>query len=230
MSLLLAASVLNQQGAAVASPPVVESASSGNNGTTATSVVVNMPSGVTTGDLLIAQVTISTNVTPNTPSGWTLERSDVAAGNIVRSFIFSRVADGTEGATQTFDAPGSGRWAAGILRISGADTTTPVDVDGATVDNGNPASTNMVAPSVTTTVDNTLVLRFYALSDGRNSNSTPTGLTEAYDTASGFGAGVTCSCAYVDQASAGASGTATSTTSAQTPEYTVSQTVAIAPA
>jgi hypothetical protein len=64
----------------------------------------------------------------------------------------------------------------GIVRYTGVDSASPIDVSAATTGN----STTPTAPAVTTTKANDLVLVFYGYSDWVTF-STPAGMTERYD-------------------------------------------------
>src|SRR5690606_28582773 len=70
------------------------------------------------------------------------------------------------------------KWAAGVSRITGAHTSTPINVDAGS--SSGTSSTSVVAPSISTNVNNTLVLAFFT--NKKNSTYTPPGgTTERYD-------------------------------------------------
>jgi len=128
----------------MAAPSVVTSNTSATT-TAGTSHVVNLPSGIAAGDLLIVCMSLgSTAATVNALAGWSeLQDEGVAVGN----FIAWRKADGTEGSTVTFTTSASTRSADVSLRISGA-----VDPTVAAPTIGTPAtgsSVNPDPPSVT---------------------------------------------------------------------------------
>lgn len=92
----------------------------GSNGTT--SVAVNMPSGITAGDLLIGVFDRLTNGSSSatTASGWTLldTRHDVAGGQGLQMDVWAKAAAGSD--TLTFGHAGtSGRIQARALRFDG---------------------------------------------------------------------------------------------------------------
>jgi hypothetical protein len=130
--------------------------------TNSTSIAANMPSGITPGDLLIAFVGASgTSQTITTPSGWTLIESDVNGS--ARFAAYSRVADGSEGSTQTFNYSVSGLSTATIIRLQGQ-SGTPIEASAVATS----TSLNPPCPSVTTTgSDRTLLTAVYGLAVSR---------------------------------------------------------------
>lgn len=170
---------------------------------------VTRPTGTTTGDLLIAGIMFEsgTGATLSIPTGWTLIRRTDQSSNVGMATYF-RIATSGEPASYAFRA--SGKWAVGISRVSGANQTSPIAVS-----NGNSSSnssTSVVAPSVTTTAANQLVLAFYT--NKKNGTYTPaSGTTERYDapnTSEGIPSNMLAT--YV-QATAGTTGTKTATAS-----------------
>lgn len=109
--------------------PAIGSTNSSNSNNSASSpAVVNLPSGIASGDLLI--IVISTSGTSSesavtTPTGYTQLWSTY---NVSTRFSgYYRWADGSEGSTQNFTLGANVFWATGAYRITGADTgTNPV--------------------------------------------------------------------------------------------------------
>lgn len=104
--------------------PVVEARAT-SDGATGTSHTINLPSGITTGDLLIVVFGLDfTSATVTWPLGWTQIAEGTGDGaNRGRGFVGYRVADGTEGYTGTGDTisittSASDESAAVSLRIS----------------------------------------------------------------------------------------------------------------
>jgi len=128
----------------MAAPSVVTSNTSATT-TAGTSHVVNLPSGIAAGDLLIVCMSLgSTAATVNALAGWSeLQDEGVAVGN----FIAWRKADGTEGSTVTFTTSASTRSADVSLRISGAVDPTVAPPTIGTAASGS--SVNPDPPSVT---------------------------------------------------------------------------------
>jgi hypothetical protein len=185
---------------------------------------VNKPSGVAVGDLLllcIASDGFTKGVEIVTPAGWTnLVNETPTAGDGQNYFVAWRIADGSEGSSFSGSVPGSGGfWACCCARFSGCDTTTPIDASADTVHTtADSAPQTVVSPSITTTVDNTLLVHVAMLdtsaAGGKGSATwtAPTGFTSK-QTFSDSGHGWTYSNFYVStgpQASAGASGTISS--------------------
>ena len=184
-----------------------------------TSIVVTKPTGTADGDLLVAFVSGEDDAgVLSPPGGWTQIFQIDNPGNFVSGAWF-RMASG-EPASFTFTSTVSHAMNAGVLRYSGADAANPIDVSAAVAAFGNPT-----APSVTTTVADTVVLRVGTLENATVSDiDYPAGTTGRveFDVASGQVTGV----ADTLQASAGATGTAAFTGTAD--DY-VAATIAIAP-
>src|SRR5207237_10468900 len=97
----------------------------------------------------------------------------------------------------------AGRVAAGISAYSNGDTTNPINASGGQVSNST--------PSITTTVDDTMLVACFGRRDG-SAIGAPSGLTERFHAESSNGTNDAASeSADVAQASAGASGSKTST-------------------
>lgn len=167
-------------------------------------VTITKPSGTTSGDLLIAHIIayLGTDITP--PSGWaTLEEVDY--GSSLRG-VYYLIAGGSEPSEYVWDitVSASDRACGAIARISGADTTTPVNVYGYNQYTGD--SETDQSPSVTTTVNDCLLLLVAGLGYGGSSYTVPASSTEQWFVASG--ASIVGSVGATDsQASAGATGT-----------------------
>jgi hypothetical protein len=78
--------------------PIVAGVNGGKNETDSTSHTVNLPSGISVGDLLIVFFVSDGNPTITFPSGWT-QLFNVNNGSEVRFGAWYRIADGTEGST-----------------------------------------------------------------------------------------------------------------------------------
>ena len=208
-------------GQALAQSPTHEtSATAVGNGATAT---VNKPSGTVEGDLLVVGVMFEkgSDVTVTPPAGWTLIRRTDTAADVGLATSY-KVAGASEPANYAFGLTGNPKWAIGISRISAINTSNPVDVS----QGGTGSSGDVDAPSVTTTVANTLVLAFYT--SKQSATYTPdAGTSEQYDapnTADGIPSNML---ATFVQATAGSTGIKTAVPSGS--EIWVSQQVAISP-
>jgi MSHA biogenesis protein MshQ len=176
-----------------------------------TSVSVAKPTGLASGDVMLAFVATRGNgvfPTPITaPSGWTQVLTD-NNGTSISTTIFSKVATASEAAQYAFTIGSNARAAGAIVAFRGVDNTTPVNVSGSQT---NAASTTYTAPSVTTTKANTMLVSFFAATNGNGSVSTATGMTQAFAAGTtAASSGVVIGSSYATQATAGASGTKTS--------------------
>ncbi len=144
-----------------------------------TSLSPAKPAGTVEGDVLVAGVSAQdgSDVTITPPSGWTLiRRTD--SGTSHAEAAYYKVAGASETATYTFTVASSTRWSIGISAYRGVDTANPIDTDAA---QANASSTNAVAPSVTTTSANTMLVGIFASKIGAVSGQTanpPAGMTE----------------------------------------------------
>lgn len=87
--------------AVVSGFPVLSNITTTAKGSTGTTVSVNLPSGISSGNGLIIILTQYGGGTFTTPSGWTLLNSTATTGlGAPRTAVYARVASGTEGSTQ----------------------------------------------------------------------------------------------------------------------------------
>jgi MSHA biogenesis protein MshQ len=199
------------------------------------SISLNKPAGVTTNDVLIAQISARggflTTITP--PAGWTLIRRNNAGGSIIpglgatlASALYYKVATASEAASYSFSISPSIRTSGGLLVYRGVDTTSPINTSGG---QNNASSTSVTAPSITTTVANAQRIAFFATAHGNFGFTAPAGMTERYDIGTGAGPnGAANMAADLTQASAGASGSVTATAGASA--YNIGQQIALTPA
>ena len=210
------------QPAPPAAPGVYRSASSATT-TPITSHTINKPAGVVTNDVLVAGITVRGAPTITAPSGWTLVRSDLS-GTIIKQEVYRKVAGASEPAsyTWTFALPVDGVVGA-IAAYSGVNTTTPIDVSGGQT---NASSTSVTAPSITTTVANTMLVGFFGTADDATFTA-PGSMTERSDVLVDTTFDVSAESADATQAPAGASGTKVATASKAT--INIGQLVALKP-
>ena len=188
---------------------------------TLTSLSITAPSSAASGDLLVMAVATDAARTL-TATGWT------SIGSVTQSLfgqeieMFWRTHDGSGSYsvswTTNINAVGT------IALVTGADTSAPIDVS-ATYNSAFTSATAQTAPSVTTTVADTLLLNFYS-AIGNLTWTPASSQTEVSDVVVGsaFAAELT----KLAVASTGATGTKTSTCSSSA--YWVSMSVAIKPA
>jgi len=193
----------------VSSIPIVEDFSYAR-GSYGTSCTINKPSEVQAGDLLVVICTTDgTGSTLSGPSGFSPLISELQIyGQTTASWW--KEASGSEPSSYTISWSDSESFVGSCICIRGADTSNPVDSSGNLYYNGN---FPVVSPSITTTVDNTLILRFHGMDDedegSQYTGYNPYGTTELYAYGS-TGSNHECSgaCSYESQTTAGPTGTA----------------------
>ncbi|HXM57715.1 MAG TPA: N,N-dimethylformamidase beta subunit family domain-containing protein [Candidatus Dormibacteraeota bacterium] len=185
--------------------PTFRSQANVTNGTT-----VTRPSGTAAGDLLLATLEIDEDpATVTGPAGWTRVLDTVGAPGTGQAFhtqVWWKLAGAGEPASYSWTISGAPWVDIGVIAYTNVNQGTPIDVS-----SGRDAGTTTTptTPSVTTTGANELVVALYV---NFNSGSwTPgSGMTERYDFDSNEATDVV-------QASAGSTGTKTSTNSSSGP-------------
>lgn len=170
--------------------------SSATANATGTTFTITKPTGVASGDFLLAWL-VSSATTPTAPAGWTLAASDGNGGQ-----LYYKIAGGAEPASYSWTSGTSQTWTGGISRYTGVDATTPLDAAVQT------SSFTLTTASVTTGSANALIVAGLWTTAG--TTTPPAGMTEAWERAPG---NFDVETAYVIQPSAGASGTKTFTQS-----------------
>jgi hypothetical protein len=142
---------------------------SGDSGSTA---VVNLPSGIQAGETLGIILAKSNNAAHSSQNGWTLVDS-IARSYHVQLCLFTRTADGTEGASVSLSNGNSNRWAAVAFR-------TDADSIGLYALDTSSGSASLDCPSITTLEDNRTILRAAAVKINNETSAAfvtpPTGL------------------------------------------------------
>ena len=177
------------------------------------SLTVNKPTALATGDVLLALVADrggNTTTVSSVPAGWSQILAVDDAANLGMNLYRKVVSNAaTEATSYTWGLSGSVRAHAVIVVFRGVDTTTPINVSGSQI---NGASSTYTAPSVTTTVANTMLVAFFGATNGGATVAAPTGMTEAFDSGTSAGPnGLVIESAYAIQAATGATGARTST-------------------
>lgn len=198
--------------------PVVEAFTTANSGNVeVANIDLTKPVGVAVDELLLLIVgSDNTNASPSwdTVSGWTRFVNIGNSSSDAKLGCYWRIADGTEPATVNV-ATSSGdldeTWGF-YIRISGADTTTPINVVGSGQNTGSASS--FAVDQVTTTADDCLA--FYALAfdggDGLPFSVSGTGWTESAEVqADTIFSGASGTWGTRAVATAGSTGTATVT-------------------
>jgi hypothetical protein len=161
--------------------------------TTGTSISPTVPTGIATGDLLIAAFSFRDQPTTMTTdaSGWTALGGDnpFSASTDSKIFAYYRVSDGTEGGTTpTWVASASGAGVAAIVAYRGVNTTTPIDVNPIGVASTTSSQTAQVIPSITTNTDKACVVVILGADDeatSANMFAFPAPFTERVDAEGG---------------------------------------------
>jgi N,N-dimethylformamidase beta subunit-like protein/uncharacterized protein DUF4082/cadherin-like protein/Big-like domain-containing protein/purple acid phosphatase-like protein len=123
------------------------------------------PSGLARGDFMLAAVNVRSNVgevaSPAqivTPAGWRLLRMSTSTGLVQATFyrFLGRATPTSYTWTLTRPGPASG----GIVAYIGTDSERPID---AALAKSNSSSTSITAPSITTTVPNTMLVGVFGV-------------------------------------------------------------------
>ncbi len=151
------------------------------------SLTLVTPAGVAAGDVLIAHVVLhghsfGANPAFTAPSGWSTIRTDADNAHITAAVLW-RVATASEPATHTFTnltGDTSQQAAGAILAYRGADTVAPVAAHGGATT--TTSGTSISAPSVSTTVTDSMLLSLVGLYGNNHGPATaPAGMTKRYE-------------------------------------------------
>lgn len=140
--------------------------------------IASRPSGKMEGDLMIAGLMHLKGswLTIAPPAGWTLiQRKDISDDLGLATYY--KIAGSYEPSSYTFTMGTKVKWSLGISLVTGVDPDSPIMAVNSST---GYHSRNVVAPSVTTDADNTLILGFFT-SKSSTSFAAPAGLTERYD-------------------------------------------------
>ncbi len=160
------------------------------------SLTLTKPTGVNAGDLLLILVGNDSNTATQQwdnaslkPSGFTLINTAGSATPDAYVAAFYRVATGAEGATINVPAQASNDFWGYYIRVTGVDTSNPIDVTGADYAVNNLLSHPVTG--ITTTVDNALAFYLFSADGGDNYPFTVsgTGWAEQAEIQAGAGAG-----------------------------------------
>ncbi|MFW2390532.1 MAG: DUF4215 domain-containing protein [Polyangiales bacterium] len=194
-----------------------------------TSLAVPVPAGVTEGDLLIAQIGYNAAGTITPPAGWNLIDVTTNPSKPIMQGLYWRAASASEPTHYDFGlTSGKDDTAVGAIAVyRGIDLTDPIDAVGAQTDSG---STEVVAPSITTTTANTTLISFFSVRDDGTVTSPP-GTTERWDvnSAAGVGAIGETLLAAADEVFATIGDTGARIASAQNSDGSVAHLVALRP-
>jgi hypothetical protein len=178
-----------------------------NSASTSATVVVTKPTGLTAGDLMLSQFTVTSPGTVVLPSGFTeIERQTTTASSSISVLSYKIATSGDAAASDfTFNAGATTDMRASIIRISNP-KSSPIGVYSQATED----SANITSPAITQSKNNSLLFFFtkignaYTVSGYTIATSNPT-WTEIYDTSDANGG---FSCAYAFRSPATSTGTA----------------------
>ena len=183
------------------------------NTTSGSTLTVPRPATTDAGDVLLASVhaRLSGSVSIKPPSGWNLIRRDSSAPDYhsLTQALYYKVAGSSEPASYSWTWSSTATAAGAILDFKGIDQSAPVDSHSGA---STPESRFAVAPSVTTSASDDIVVGFFGLASTRTLWS-PSGMTEEFSVRwrSGYSGLAARGAAYV-QADARATGNKTAWT------------------
>jgi hypothetical protein len=164
------------------------------------------------------------------PAGWSLvPNTDWAEGNNARIHAWYKLAGSGEPSSYVFPLTGgSGQdISGGMLAISGASQSAPINASNGQA-NGPPASVSVTAPSITTTLSNTLLV-FGGACANNYTFTPPSGMAEQWDRGTtSQNSKISTEAATQPIASAGATGTRVATLSNSCRNVAIN--IAVAPA
>lgn len=132
-----------------------------------TSLVINKPSGVVAGDILVATVVDSSVTAITPPSGWTQLFNSTWHSSSYQGAVFIKYAGGSEPSSYTFN--GASGYMSGVIAAYSGGTSAMYDVFGAKAEG---AAASVTAASVTTTAA-TRVLQITMDRDDTDTTYTP---------------------------------------------------------
>jgi MSHA biogenesis protein MshQ len=201
------------------------------NSTAVNSITLTAPTGVAAGELMIAYVAqnysyLSIN---QAPSGWTNYQDSFIT--TIGMAVFTKVATASDVGgvtTYTWTFNESGVTAGAILAFGGL--TTGYQIAAANIQ-GNAASTSRTAPSVTPGSPDTMLVTLYAVANGTaDAQSSPSGLTQAFDQSTQGGTkGILLSAFYGLITASTATGTLVSNSASSVSAPNIGATLALIP-
>lgn len=154
-----------------AASPIQFRAATTANGTS-TSITLARPVGTVAGDTMLAHIVLRDDVALTAPAGWRLVRRSTTGPF---SALYLRTAAVTDVTSYTWTAASNGRFAAGLGTWTNVSEVTPIDAHGGQSGNGS----SIVAPSLTTTVPNTMLVAFWSIRDD-SGVTIPAGMTQRW--------------------------------------------------
>ena len=176
----------------------------GGNGT---SFTVSRPASIAVGDVLLAVVSVKQTgsaIVITAPAGWSSVVLTDAGTSEFRQEVFWKAVAAGDPASDTFTISSSGRAAVAMLAYRGVDSLNPIAAQGG---QANASSKNVVAPSISPAVADTMLVGFFGSSRANLTISAPASMTfQASDNSAGGPNGVYTAAADEALAGAGATG------------------------
>ncbi|HZL07702.1 MAG TPA: Ig-like domain-containing protein [Candidatus Dormibacteraeota bacterium] len=165
-----------------ANPGITFRAATSGSNSMSNSLQLAVPSGASSGDVLLASVDVIQSPTVTIPGGWTLVRTDTStASTRMSQALFTHVVTASEPGSYTWRFSAAEAASGGIVDYSGVDTTNPIDAS-----SGQTAlkSTQITAPSLTTSMANDTLVGSFGFAD-TGAITSPSGMTQRFsDTSS----------------------------------------------
>lgn len=187
------------------------------SGTAVTGVSISAPAGTAAGDVLVAAITADTNPSmASVPAGWTAMVNGLSINSTstsgARVYVYYHVVGSSDPASYAWTLSAAAKWGGGITGYRGVNNTTPLDAQVVTAVDASYTATSITAPSTTTATNGARVIGGVGCDCASPMVSAPpSGWTQQWQAAGGQIAEL----ADKVQATAGATGTATWTLSAQ---------------
>jgi len=168
----------------------VESVSTSFQDASSGTFTITKPTGVANNDILVAFIAKYDDPTITGPSGWIQAiQSNDTSGNDRSAGIWYKVITDASGEPASYSWTATANvWAGTIMRISGSNTSSPIDaaaaVDGIGAVGVDWVDTTDGSPSVTTVTNNAMAISsimLYAVSVGATSFAPPSGYDERSD-------------------------------------------------
>ncbi|HEY5636402.1 MAG TPA: DUF6701 domain-containing protein [Burkholderiales bacterium] len=201
------------------------------------SIVLNKPAGTVTNDVLVVVIVAKqvskagarTITPPVMVPTWTSKVLTDAGNSVMRQQIFVRPVQASDGASYTFTTSYADHYSAALLVYRGVVHAAITDPGLGVGQVNTPASTSMVAPSISPSVAQTMLVGAFSADTGNGSSTPPGGMTERTDAASGAGPnGVALETADELRTVSGPTGTRIATHSGS--EVSIGQHIALNPA
>ena len=200
---------------------ILQRGSSTNGTSTNTSLLINKPTGVVSGDVMIVNIAQRNNgANAPTLAGWLPIASGAIDGGTTMGALLYKVAGGSEPASYTFTlGSGANNNEGTIVAFSGVDVSgpTPFDVAPGSLSVSNISGTTATATGIITATANAAVIMFAQADNNQSmgtwSTTSPVTLTELYEDQYNPGGSndLTVGAASEIKATAGATGNGTMT-------------------